>query len=254
MFKKTIIPFKNLILQRELNYLEEQAEQGWQLVNKGPFCYRFKKIPPQKLSYGIDLLPQELAGSTLDGWAVVLDQKVRFKKMHKIYYLAHNPNIRLLQDETILLDYYSYYGSRFLTLANCSILPLLMSWVLATAAIKLPMFVYIAACLLAIPFYYFIRSYSACESAEQEIRTDRGLLSGFEPNYILGFKNLTPQQQPAISSTLKQLGQVQKIDERYYRLKSPLNKAELFEEIVALTHIDRQNLTLVNLGDFYVMI
>lgn len=253
MMKKTLIPFKNVILENEEDYIQNMYASGFSLIRKGWLFYDFEKTTPKSITCKIDLIDEQSCSLDLNGWEILLSKKIKYKALTKVYYVSEKGN-RLLTDSELKFNYYKYYQQHYLTLSSITIFSALLIFVLLTAGIKIPsILIYLALCLI-LPFIMFIRKYSACDRAVSEITHKKGQLTGFEANYILTFKDLKRKELENIEESLSTFGYVRRISDTTFRMQSPLEKEELFQEIIAQMNITSNNLTLMNIGDLYVMV
>lgn len=252
--KSVWIPIKNLIFENGKAFLEAKYKEGLKLKRKGNLFYTFEETLPRDVIYEIDLVDKQAYIYQLEGWDLVAEKKILYQRSSKSYYISSTHNARLLVDDDLRLGYYEYYQQFFLALSSCTIFPFLLTFFLLMGSVAVTSIISHISLFLLIPFIYFIRSNMACEHSICEMSKKRGILTGFEANYILTFKNLTTNQKENMTKNLSTFGYVKKVSENIFRLQSPLKKEELFEEIVTLVQINKHNVNLMNIGELYMLV
>ncbi|MGX7173814.1 DUF2812 domain-containing protein [Enterococcus ratti] len=119
---KKLIPFKNVILENEEDYIQNMYASGFRLIRKGWLFYNFEKITPKSITCKIDLIDEQSCSLDLNGWEVLLSKKIKYKALTKVYYVSEKGN-RLLTDSELKFNYYKYYQQYYLTLASITIFP-----------------------------------------------------------------------------------------------------------------------------------
>jgi len=241
------ISSKQAILEQEKVYLEKQFQEGWEMVSKGLFFYKFNPIPPKEVVVEIDLIPHDTPVETLpiSGWQLLMTQKLTNKKYRKVYYVSEDLDARLTVDEKWRAD---YYQSRAFDWALVSMIG--VGLFLAMTVFNLAEFLRPLLILSAIgPFltvYGIWRSTifeKALKNLQPTFREEAAVV------YTVAFA--TPPTADNLDEVLALLGKPRKVSHKYWKLKSELNKDQIRDEISANTGIDAATITVLHPMDNY---
>ncbi len=245
------IPIKNFNLEKEAAFLEEKVAQGWKLTKVGRVFYHFETCSPAKKSCQINLVDQKVGFERSK--VELVEKAVGYQKMKKVYRFAQEDLPEVLDSE-LRLAYYDHYRLVFSRLASFAIFPILLAFALLTASVSIPSIVLYLALVLSLLFVPLIRLSLVCEKAVCEMTHEQGRLTGFEANYIIDFKNISPETMTDLVTEMKKLGMVKQTSERILRIQSALSKEELTQFLLEHTTIESENFSLMHIGEMYVLV
>lgn len=253
-----LVPLKNSVIDNEEKYLTDKMKKNLVLEKKGLFFYHFsRKANHNFKSYKI-LLTDKIECETQSlnekkAKVKVVSKKMKFTKYAINYYLCETNEFRWLRDEEMERNYYQTLSNRLSFYGIVFGLPFPLIFVLLATNIYIPELIF----FLTIPALAFgisklIQS-DYCSKEIAQIDYLDGHLTGFEAEYILTLKNLTPNDLQAAKDKITEFGYVRKVNDEMYRIKSPLKKEELYEEVLETLNINQTQCNLFNIGELYVM-
>jgi len=249
------IPKGNNVLENEVDYLQNQYQNGYKFVRKGLFFYRFDKVTPAEATYEIDLLPQDTPSEYLQipDWELVFTKQMLFKNLKRVYYVSATDN-RLLVDQEMRLQYYKrqtliweiafvasllmfmlHFSPQFVDITNSLLNDILSSFGLAFFSL-----------IISVPRMFLYAR--AVESVQIRLGQQTEALP---IHYTIRFSNLSDHQLEGIAEKLSLLGSVKQVDDRFFRLKSLMGKEKLLEEIISVTDIQEENINLLHPMDMW---
>lgn len=246
-----IIPLRNSCFENEILYLENQSRRGWKLKKRGNVWYTFEKTSVESLRYEVDVY-NHLEENFDSDWKRLFKRDIGNKRQSVMYYYSEG-NSRLISDEGWKIAYYEarctlWWWSWFIFLLILVFFTFSLYYVLFNFVILMSMLIF-----SLILFVFSVKKYTIYQKAETDIRSKLGKNVIIGKRYYISFNNITSKQLKKIEPLLASMGILEQGEAEYkYILRSSLQKAEIIREIIAELHIEKENIVVIEPGEFIV--